>query len=237
MVDAMNLINSLPTAQASRWPGGWANSTQTEADRFLLSKGGAHAQPFAMKPNGGGKEPSSSGEHLFPNTQWTLVLRARDGATAALNTLCLKYRRPLLIWLQGRQREFHGLEPEDLVNGFLASKLQQKILKAASADKGKFRSFVRACLNNYIKDELSKHNAQMRGGRIPHQSVDESDEDGRPLVEPVSADASADKEYDRAWGLAILASAIGRLEDELCRKGHLALWKRLEPLLYEAAEA
>src|SRR4030095_4356426 len=75
----------------------------------------------------------------------------------------------------------------------LASKLKQKIRKAASAEKGKFRSFVRACLNNYIKDELSKHNAQMRGGRIPHQSVDESDEDGRPLVEPVSTDASADK--------------------------------------------
>ena len=176
-------------------------------------------------------------EQLFPNTQWTLVVRAREGATEALNTLCTKYRRPLLIWLQGRIRELHGLEPEDLVNGFLASKLEHKILKAAEQTKGKFRAFVRTCLNNYVKDELSKLNARMRGGGVLHQSVDESDEDGRPLVEPASPDASADQEYDRAWGLVILASAIRRLEDELSRKGHLPLWKRLEPLLYEVTEA
>ena len=192
-----------------------------------------------MKPDKASEAtPRNSGDS-FPNTQWSVVQRAQGDSTEALNTLCTKYRRPFLIWLQCRQRELHGLEPEDLVNGFLGLKLQQNVLKAVNREKGKFRSFVRTCLNNYVRDEVARRTAGIRGGGVPHVAVDETDDDGRPLVEPRSAEAAADEAFDRAWGLAILAGAIGRLENELARKGtrHLGLWKRLEPLLYEDEEA
>ncbi len=188
-----------------------------------------------MKPTKG--KDNAESDQLFPNTHWSLVLRARDESTVALNTLCEKYREPLLIWLRCRKHKLARLEPEDLVNGFLASKLQQQILKTVTPDKGKFRSFVLVCLANYVKDELGKCNAEMRGGLKPHYSIEETDEEGRPIVEPVGADPSADEHYDRVWGLTILANAIRRLEAELNCKGHLPLWIALEPHLYEEVEA
>ena len=187
-----------------------------------------------MNPKG--KDRAES-DPLFPNTQWSLVLRARDESTVSLNTLCGKYREPLLIWLRCRQHKFPRLDPEDLVNGFLASKLQQQILKTVTPDKGKFRSFVLTCLNNYVKDELDKGNAGMRGGLKPHHSIDETDEEGRPIVEPIHADPGADEAIDRAWGLVILGNATRRLEAELNPKGLLPLWESLQSHLYEEAEA
>jgi len=176
-------------------------------------------------------------EPLFPMTQWSLVQRAQGDSTAALDKLCGKYRRPLLIWLRSRQRDLEGLDPEDLVNGFLGFKLPQQVLNAVTPNKGKFRSFVKTCLKNYVIDELTKRNAAVRGGGIEHQSVNETDEQGQPVVDLLSANAGADEEFDRAWGLALLESAVHKLENELSRKGYLRLWRRLEPLLYKEAEA
>jgi DNA-directed RNA polymerase specialized sigma24 family protein len=190
-----------------------------------------------MKPDIGIDENTSSSTSLFPATQWSLVQRARDKSTVALNTLCDKYRRPFLIWLRVRQRELDGLDPEDLVNGFLGFKLPQQVLQTVSREKGKFRTFVLACLKNYVNDEVTKRNAAMRGGGIEHRSIDETDEKGLAVVEPLSTDAGADEEFDRAWGLAILESAVRKLEEELSRKGHLLLWRRLEPILYEESDA
>jgi RNA polymerase sigma-70 factor (ECF subfamily) len=192
-----------------------------------------------MKPVKGNEVTRLECDPLFPQTQWSLIQRAQDDSTEALNSLCGKYRRPFLIWLQGRQRELHGLEPEDLINGFLGLKFQHYVLKAVNPDKGKFRSFVRTCLNNYVRDEVARRMAAVRGGGMLHQPVEELDEQGRTLVDLVSTEASADEAFDRAWGLAILNNAIRRLEHELSQKGsaHLDLWKRLEPLLYEEADA
>jgi DNA-directed RNA polymerase specialized sigma24 family protein len=190
-----------------------------------------------MEPEQVGATGPSEAGALFPVTQWSLVQRAQGESTVALNTLCSKYRRPLLAWMQSRQRELHGLEPEDLVNAFLAFKLPQQILKTVTPEKGKFRSFVRICLKNYASDEVAKRQAAIRGGGLAHQSVDEVNEQGQSVVEPLSVEARADEEFDRSWGLAILESAIHKLEDELSRKGHLRLWHRLESLLYEEVGA
>jgi RNA polymerase sigma-70 factor (ECF subfamily) len=190
-----------------------------------------------MKSKQGKEKARSDSDQLFPNTHWSLVLRTRDESTVALNTLCKKYYKPLLIWLRCRQHKFRPLEAEDLLNGFLASKLRQHFLRNINPGKGKFRSFVLVCLDRYATDELQKCNAAIRGGGKPRPALEERDERGQAIIEPVSAEPGADEAYDMAWGHVILASAVCRLEAELASKGHLPLWEALQPHLYEEAEA
>jgi len=187
-----------------------------------------------MKAKRGTAEASSN--DLFSKTNWGLVMRARDESTVALNTLCQKYRKPLLIWFQC-QHQFRPLEPEDMVNGFLASKLQEQFLKTITPGRGKFRGFVLECLRNYVTSEWRKAKAEKRGGRSPHQAIEATNENGRLIAEPVSADPHADEAYDRAWAQSILSNAIARLEAELAAKGHLPLWHALQPHLYDEEEA
>jgi RNA polymerase sigma-70 factor (ECF subfamily) len=174
---------------------------------------------------------------LFSNTHWSLVLRAQDQSAAALNTLCEKYREPLLVWLRNRQHTFRPLEPEDLVNGFLSAKLEQQFLKDVAPEKGKFRAFVLKCLDHYVKSESRKCKAGVRGGDKPHVAIEETDEQGQPIIEPVSVETGPDQAYDRVWAQTILGNAIYRLEAELTSKGHLPVWEALQPHLYEEKQA
>ncbi|MCX6925359.1 MAG: hypothetical protein NT154_19435 [Verrucomicrobia bacterium] len=93
------------------------------------------------------------------------------------------------------------------------------------------------CLQTYITREVRQLRAGIRGGDKQHLSIEETDEEGQAIIEPASADAGPDKQYDRAWAEAILENAKYRLEAELAPKGHLPLWEALQPNLYGEAEA
>jgi RNA polymerase sigma-70 factor (ECF subfamily) len=179
------------------------------------------------------KAEAQQPDPLFSKTRWSMVLRAKDQSTEAMNTLCEKYREPLVVWLRARQNEFHPLEPEDLVDGFLSAKLEEQFLKNIAPVKGRFRTFMLTCLRNYVSSEFRKLKAVVRGGNKPHVSLEQTNEEGRPIVEPVSAEPGPDRAYDAAWAQTIVENAHYRLEAELATRGHVPLWEALQPHLYK----
>ena len=173
-------------------------------------------------------DPTAPG--LFADTHWSVVRRAQNDSETALGALCESYRQPLLVWLHTR-----GYSPEDakdLVQGFLAHLLRREFFHRIERKKGRFRTFLLACLRNYVRDQRDRDMAVKRGAGEPVQSLGETDQEGQSLYEPATAEPAPDEAYDRAWAHAVLANALRRLEAECAREGHSALCRKLEPAMF-----
>ncbi|SPE60832.1 putative RNA polymerase, sigma-24 subunit, ECF subfamily [Verrucomicrobia bacterium] len=167
---------------------------------------------------------------LFNTTQWSIVRRAKDDSVTALNDLFTRYREPLIKYLLGKSLTRD--QAEDFVQGFCAHLLRRDFLAKVAQCKGKFRTFLLNSLNHYTSDQRDVDGAQKRGGGKRPGSLDETDADGEPLLSPASPASTADLEYDRAWGRAILDNSLHKLEQESAATGGAALYGLLEPVFH-----
>ena len=129
---------------------------------------------------------------LFADTHWSLVMRAKDDSATALNSLCLAYRAPLVVWLRCR-----GEKPEDAedrVQGFFEHLLSHEFLRNVTRQKGRFRIFLLAAFQNYLRDQRKRAGAAKRGGGQIPQSLEETDGEGQPLHTPASAFSSPEED-------------------------------------------
>ena len=146
-------------------------------------------------------------EPLFNTTRWSLVGSAAAEGDASLEALCQQYWQPVYVVAR---RAGHDVETaKDLTQGFFAKLLEQQWLKVADQEKGRFRTFLVMALKRYMSDEWRKETAAKRGGG---QAVLQIDEEFAEQLEV--SDSSPDALFDRHWALALLDTALARLESE-----------------------
>ena len=146
-------------------------------------------------------------EPLFNTTHWSLVGNAAAEGDASLEALCQQYWQPVYVVAR---RAGHDVETaKDLTQGFFAKLLQQQWLKVADQEKGRFRTFLVTALKRYMVDEWRKEVAVKRGGGREVLQIDEE------FAEQLEvSDSSPDALFDRHWALALLDTALARLENE-----------------------
>jgi RNA polymerase sigma-70 factor (ECF subfamily) len=167
---------------------------------------------------------------LFAATRWSLVQRARNQSSRALNELFTLYRQPLLSYLAARG--YGHQDAEELVQGFCAHLLERDFLANVTPVKGRFRTFLLTSLQNYLRDEHDRVTARKRGrGRVP-LSLDETGENHERLHTPVAPTPTADRAFDQAWARTVLDRALRGLARECASTGHGPLLEALEPALF-----
>jgi RNA polymerase sigma-70 factor (ECF subfamily) len=91
----------------------------------------------------------------FATTHWSVILSARDesgaGAREALEALCRRYWVPLYVYV--RKRGYKPQDAQDLTQAFFVHLFSKDFLQRISRQKGRFRSFLLACLNNFLTDQ------------------------------------------------------------------------------------
>lgn len=168
----------------------------------------------------------------FPTTQWGRV-QAAGGAEdadsrAALAELCRDYWYPLYAFI--RRKGHNPEDAADLVQGLFASLLERRSLKGLEPARGRFRSFLMTCCNNYLANRYHYDRADKRGGGQPLLSIDRRNAEGRYINDP-SHDETPDRIYDRQWTLTLLDRVLQRLDKEVRRSRNALLYERLRPLL------
>jgi RNA polymerase sigma factor (sigma-70 family) len=164
---------------------------------------------------------------VFVTTRWTVVLSAGHKSSPqserALGELCQIYWYPLYAYVrrQGHSKE----DAEDLVQAFFARFLEKNYLEGLSAERGKFRAFLLASLKHFLANEWDKSQRQKRGGGAQHLSLDWQSADQRFHLDPPDP-ASPDRQFDRAWALALLEQVITRLRDECAANGKASLFEQ-----------
>lgn len=162
----------------------------------------------------------------FQPTAWTVVLDS--GNREALEQLCKTYWPPIYSFLRrsGHQPE----NAKDLTQGFFVHLLARERLKNVHPAKGKFRSFLLACLNNYVRNEWDKERAIKRGHGVEVVSIDVSDTEQRYGVTPVDTLDPA-KIFEQRWARVLLTQVLEQLKAKCAGNGKADVFATLQPYL------
>ncbi|MCI0540861.1 MAG: hypothetical protein L0Z50_37145 [Verrucomicrobiales bacterium] len=144
----------------------------------------------------------------FRTTEWSVILAAKDGdlpaADAALQRLCRVYWYPLYAYV--RRRGHLPEDAEDLTQDFFKRLLERNGLASVHPEKGRFRSFLLASMNNFLANEWDRVKAEKRGGKVSFVSLNDESPETRYVREEVP-DLSAERSFQRRWAIALLQGA------------------------------
>jgi RNA polymerase sigma-70 factor (ECF subfamily) len=153
---------------------------------------------------------------LFPSTHWSVVLEAGRSqaepkiAQAALTELCQTYWAPLYSFVRSRGYTVH--DAQDLTQSFFAYLLEHKVYARVERQKGKFRSFLLACLKNFLAHAADRERALARGGGQDFLPLhEEQAKEAESLFQTHSSASSEDRLFDRSWAEALIAAGFERL--------------------------
>jgi DNA-directed RNA polymerase specialized sigma24 family protein len=173
---------------------------------------------------------NAAGRFNFPATRWSIVSSATGDdpvARAALAWLCERYWQPLC-----EHACASGWQPasaEDLVQQLLCEIMVRGDLAQANPGRGRFRTWLKACLDHLAQREREKRHALKRGGHAKAEALD-----------PLLADRSergAGRNFDRAWAQEVITRALDRLAALEKERGTAAVFAALRPYLTCDAEA
>lgn len=160
----------------------------------------------------------------FPTTHATCLLtvvrneiadaeRAQAAETARIS-LMQRYAEPLAVFVRGSSLARLG-EPDELVNGFFATRLSDDAALGDFLSKW-CRSGMR--LRRWLMNGIlfygqglarDRSRAQQRGGSIEPRELDRHE----------GAGPTGETDFERAWALAVVREATARAEDALLREG------------------
>lgn len=155
----------------------------------------------------------------FPETQRSLILavRSADGEqrARALETVVAAYWRPVLRHVRARLRA-RDEEAEDLAQGFFAAALEKGWLERYEPARGRFRSYLLACLEAYVANQRRAGRRLKRGGGRADLPLETRDADGETRELQVADARDLEAEFQREWVLGLMALAVRAL-GERCR--------------------
>jgi RNA polymerase sigma-70 factor (ECF subfamily) len=168
----------------------------------------------------------------FVTTHWSVVLSAGHSdaprARHALERLCQTYWTPLYAYV--RRRGYSPEDAQDLTQEFFARLLGGNRVRTADQQKGRFRSFLLAGMNNFLADEWDKSRAQKRGGGLRTVPLQFDTAETRYGSEPTN-NVTPEQSFERRWALILLDDVLKRLGTEYEREGKAALFAALNPCL------
>jgi RNA polymerase sigma-70 factor (ECF subfamily) len=162
-----------------------------------------------------------------------MVLAARggpsDAADAAMAALCATYWRPLYSYIRRSGRPVE--DAQDLTQSFFSHLLEENSLRHVDPALGKFRTFLRASLRNFMTHEWRRDQAWKRGGQAQFLSIEDMTRGEEYYAAAVSGPETPDQIFERNWALALLERAARRLEEEFAAAGKSHVFAQLKPYL------
>jgi len=146
------------------------------------------------------------GRNSFQTTSWSLVRSVHN--VQALDALISIYWKPLYFFV--RQKGNDNESAKDIVQEFLTTLLSKETLKKADASRGRFRTFLLAALENFMKDRLKFAAREKRGGGHKIVSLDFSTGESEYTLQ-VQAGESPETVLNRAWARSLWEDSLARL--------------------------
>ncbi len=151
--------------------------------------------------------------------------------SAAMAWLCERYWFPLFAYVRGKG---HSREDaEDLVQGFFVEMLEKNLVERADGRRGRFRSYLLACLSHFMAHEWRDSRALKRGGGVSKIALDADEAEAR-LAKELPGQHSPETDYDRAWALTLLDRVAAQVRQECEADGNAGRFAMLEPFLHGA---
>jgi DNA-directed RNA polymerase specialized sigma24 family protein len=161
-----------------------------------------------------------------------VVVRAQQRGTAeaeaALEKLCRTYWRPVFAFVRRSSPDEHVAK--DLTQGFFERFLEKEYFRDADHLRGRFRSFLLACVKNFLANERDKERTQRRGGGAIPVSIDQWIKESGMELESNPA-LTPDRSYERQWAHSVLQNVRSRLRSEFVESGRTDVFDALHVYL------
>ena len=176
-----------------------------------------------------GESSVAGGAGLFHTTRWTLVMASAHDPSqtgrAALAALCQIYWYPLYAFARGRGHSPH--DAQDLTQGFFLQILEHRALSQVDRLKGKFRSFLLTCFQNFLLVEARRAQRLKRGGQYQFVSLDLASAEERYRLEPADY-LTAEKIFEARWAMTLLEQAMTVLRQKCLTQGKQSVFDTLK---------
>ena len=158
---------------------------------------------------------AAKGAAHFYTTRWTNIMLCAQyeapGGQAAFARLYQLYWFPLYAFV--RRKGYSSHDAEDLIQGFFLHLQEKEALVCVDRQKGKFRSFLLASLQNYLSVEAQRARCLKRGGNCEFVNLDIEDANSLCLREPADS-LTAAQLFDAQWAMILLERAMIRLREQ-----------------------
>ncbi|MEQ1692605.1 MAG: hypothetical protein ABMA00_15050 [Gemmatimonas sp.] len=142
----------------------------------------------------------------FPDTHHSLVeaLQSPDRGERerAIELVARVYREPVIAVVMhkwGHQRA----DAEDLAHDFLLQAFDKEWFARYDASRGRFRTFLRACLVAFAGTRAEAATRLKRGGAVTHVAIED--------VDIAAVDDTLDALFEREWARSVLTGAVEAL--------------------------
>ena len=169
---------------------------------------------------------------VFATTHWSVIVGAQQRGTAeaeaALAKLCQTYWRPVFAFVRHSSPDEHVAK--DLTQGFFERFLEKEYFRDADHLRGRFRSFLLACVKNFLANERDKQRTQQRGGGAVPLSIDQWIQESGMELESNPA-LTPDRSYERQWAHSVLENVRSKLRSEFVESGRTDVFDALHVYL------
>ncbi len=186
-----------------------------------------------------GAPPPAGGR--FPTTHFSAVLgassREPEIRERSLGTLIAAYWKPVYKWIRLRWR-LPPPDAEDLTQAFFTRAMEKDFFAAYDREKGRFRTYLRTCVERFVGNEIKSAARLKRGGAVDLHSLDAHDFAGaeRELLAASESQARPPEEaFDAEWIRSLFALALEALRRECDARGKTVHYRLFER--YDLAEA
>lgn len=140
-------------------------------------------------------------------------------AAPAIDELSRLYWKPVYHYLRTVGRRSND-DAKDLTQQFFLHLMKNQAVERYRPGRGPLRSFLKACLRNFLIDEFRKR-----------------EEPTLPLDGAAEPTAQAESEYEREWLISVMEAALRDVREELVAAGRDAHWKVFEAYDLRAKDA
>jgi DNA-directed RNA polymerase specialized sigma24 family protein len=186
-----------------------------------------HTRPDYASPM---PAPGSS----FPSTRHSLLSLARspDDATRhrAHDAVLSCYWKPVYKYLRVRWR-VSAEDAEDLTQAFFAQAIESSFFERYDAERGRFRTYVRVCVDGFVAKTHQWAARLKRGGDAVHVPLDFTTAEGELRELPIPSTADPETMFRDEWVRRMFDLAVDDLRAQCEAAGkpiHFALFERYD---------
>jgi RNA polymerase sigma factor (sigma-70 family) len=146
---------------------------------------------------------------------------------AAFELLVHAYWQPIYAYLRLRWRMSED-DAQDLTQAFLAAAWEKDFFAGYDAQRARFRTFLRVCLDRFVLNQRKNEQAQKRGGRLALVPLDFAAAEGSIDAAAGRVETDVDALFQQEFLRALFARVLARLQAELSARGR--------PIVYQVFE-
>jgi RNA polymerase sigma factor (sigma-70 family) len=170
----------------------------------------------------------------FPATRYSVVREAASSDPEArrrgFEALAAAYWKPVYKYLRLKWHVTRE-DAEDLTQGFFARALEKAFFDGYDPTRGRFRTWLRVCLDGFAANERKSARRQRRGGGELALSLDFAAAEGELRLAVATESGGPEECFRREWVRALFADAVVALRERAHAAGKstaLCLFERYD---------